>query len=499
MRSTGEVMGIDRTFGLAFAKSQIAAGDRLPRAGTVFLSLADRDKAAGVAGRAGSSSSSASRSPPPPAPPTTSRPTASPVAERVAKLAESRGRAARRRRAARGRPDRARQGRPGGQQPAGPGPAGRRRLHPRAPPALDRHPAASPPPPPAWPPPRAWPTGPATSCGSGTLQEYHGDALDEAGRRREAGRGATSWPRRCVDLTTPCRVGDAAQPGDDRVGHGRPRRRAGAPTSTCAGLGAVVVKSLLGRAVARQPAAAGARDRRPGCSTASACRAPASRPGWTTTCRRSSPPAPGSWRGSGAARSTTTARPPTLLAGAPPEVVAVEVNLSCPNLEDGARPVRPRRPGHGGGHRRRPRRCGRPLLGQAQPQHHRPGRRSRPPPRRRRRRGGHAGQHGDGHGHRPRDPPAPGSAAAGGGLSGPAIHPVAVRAVHDVHRRLPEPADRGRRRRGRRAATPSSCCWPARRRCRSARRPSPTPVRPGPRVLDGAGSLVPPPRVGGRR
>jgi carbamoyl-phosphate synthase large subunit len=30
MRSTGEVMGIDSTFGLAFAKSQLAAGDRLP-------------------------------------------------------------------------------------------------------------------------------------------------------------------------------------------------------------------------------------------------------------------------------------------------------------------------------------------------------------------------------------------------------------------------------------------------------------------------------------
>jgi len=44
MRSTGEVMGIDRTVGLAFAKSQIAAGDRLPERGTVFLSLADRDK-----------------------------------------------------------------------------------------------------------------------------------------------------------------------------------------------------------------------------------------------------------------------------------------------------------------------------------------------------------------------------------------------------------------------------------------------------------------------
>jgi carbamoyl-phosphate synthase large subunit len=44
MRSTGEVMGIDRSFGLAFAKSQAAAGNRLPASGTVFLSLADRDK-----------------------------------------------------------------------------------------------------------------------------------------------------------------------------------------------------------------------------------------------------------------------------------------------------------------------------------------------------------------------------------------------------------------------------------------------------------------------
>jgi carbamoyl-phosphate synthase large subunit len=48
MRSTGEVMGIDRSFGLAFAKSQAAAGNRLPAAGTLFLSLADRDKRAGV-------------------------------------------------------------------------------------------------------------------------------------------------------------------------------------------------------------------------------------------------------------------------------------------------------------------------------------------------------------------------------------------------------------------------------------------------------------------
>jgi carbamoyl-phosphate synthase large subunit len=48
MRSTGEVMGIDTTFGLAFAKSQLAAGDALPTGGRVFMSLADRDKAVGV-------------------------------------------------------------------------------------------------------------------------------------------------------------------------------------------------------------------------------------------------------------------------------------------------------------------------------------------------------------------------------------------------------------------------------------------------------------------
>jgi len=48
MRSTGEVMGIDTTFGLAFAKSQLAAGDRLPSSGCVFMSLADRDKAVGI-------------------------------------------------------------------------------------------------------------------------------------------------------------------------------------------------------------------------------------------------------------------------------------------------------------------------------------------------------------------------------------------------------------------------------------------------------------------
>ena len=48
MRSTGEVMGIDATVGMAFAKSQLAAGDVMPTSGTVFFSLADRDKAMGL-------------------------------------------------------------------------------------------------------------------------------------------------------------------------------------------------------------------------------------------------------------------------------------------------------------------------------------------------------------------------------------------------------------------------------------------------------------------
>jgi carbamoyl-phosphate synthase large subunit len=44
MRSTGEVMGISSSFGLAFAKAQLAAGQRLPQKGTVFMSVNDRDK-----------------------------------------------------------------------------------------------------------------------------------------------------------------------------------------------------------------------------------------------------------------------------------------------------------------------------------------------------------------------------------------------------------------------------------------------------------------------
>ncbi|HAX79669.1 MAG TPA: carbamoyl phosphate synthase large subunit [Cyanobacteria bacterium UBA11372] len=46
MRSTGEVMGIDSDFGKAFAKAELAANQRLPLAGTVFVSMSDREKQA---------------------------------------------------------------------------------------------------------------------------------------------------------------------------------------------------------------------------------------------------------------------------------------------------------------------------------------------------------------------------------------------------------------------------------------------------------------------
>jgi carbamoyl-phosphate synthase large subunit len=46
MKSTGEVMGIDHAFGIAFAKAQLAAGQFLPRKGKVFISVKNRDKRA---------------------------------------------------------------------------------------------------------------------------------------------------------------------------------------------------------------------------------------------------------------------------------------------------------------------------------------------------------------------------------------------------------------------------------------------------------------------
>ncbi len=44
MKSTGEVMGIDRDYNIAFAKSQLGGGTRVPKSGTVFVSVKDADK-----------------------------------------------------------------------------------------------------------------------------------------------------------------------------------------------------------------------------------------------------------------------------------------------------------------------------------------------------------------------------------------------------------------------------------------------------------------------
>jgi carbamoyl-phosphate synthase large subunit len=49
MKSTGEVMGTGATFGEAFMKAQLGAGERLPRKGTAFISVRDVDKAGVVA------------------------------------------------------------------------------------------------------------------------------------------------------------------------------------------------------------------------------------------------------------------------------------------------------------------------------------------------------------------------------------------------------------------------------------------------------------------
>jgi carbamoyl-phosphate synthase large subunit len=57
MRSTGEVMGLDRGFARAFLKSQLGAGAALPDGGAVFVSVRDADKQAmGARGRTSRSS-----------------------------------------------------------------------------------------------------------------------------------------------------------------------------------------------------------------------------------------------------------------------------------------------------------------------------------------------------------------------------------------------------------------------------------------------------------
>ena len=98
-------------------------------------------------------------------------------------------------------------------------------------------------------------------------------------------------------------------------------------------LGAVVVKSMSADPWPGNPAPRLHPSRGGDAELASASRARASTPGWPTTCPPWWPRGPGSWHRSGAARSRGSPGRRRRLADAPPAVVAVEVNVSCPNLE----------------------------------------------------------------------------------------------------------------------------------------------------------------------
>ena len=69
MRSTGEVMGWDRTFPRAFLKAQLGAGTALPTSGTLFVSVKDGDKTDVLLEATGILHALGFRSSPPPAPP----------------------------------------------------------------------------------------------------------------------------------------------------------------------------------------------------------------------------------------------------------------------------------------------------------------------------------------------------------------------------------------------------------------------------------------------
>ena len=463
-------------------------------AARVFLSLADRDKAHRPSRPPAASPSSASRSPPPPAPPT--RLEAAGVAgARPAWPSSGRGAATDAR-----RPHRGGRGHAGGQQPAGPRAPGRRRATSARPPACAGIPCLTTAAAGAGRGQRHGRLGRATSCGSGrcrsttpgvrapTQLELSSD-LDAPGRR---------WTRRrSVDLTHPGRVGGAAEPGDDGVGHRRATAPSSAATSTSASLGRGGREVAVGRAVGRQPGAPGPRDGRRGCSTASACRARASRRGWRDDLPAAArPPGRGSWPASGAARSRTTSGRPTLLADAP-----------AGGRRGRGQPVVPERRG-AGGHvrplgRRPPRRSmaatagvRAAAVGQAQPERHRP--------RRHRGRGrGEAGAE---------------AVTLVNTVMGMAID-VETRALPARRRRRravgpghPPGRGAGRARRAtprcpdlpivgvggvvERRATRSSCCWPARRAVQVGTATFADPARAA-RVLTESGRLVPAPRRAG--
>ena len=245
---------------------------------------------------------------------------------------------------------------------------------------------------------------------------------------------------------------------------------------------------------AGQPGAPGARDAGRACSTPSGLQGPgvdgvAGRRAARRCSRPGARVVASIW---GRTRRRATPRRPRLLADAPAEVVAVEVNLSAARTSrTGAGMFAHSADDHGRAVVAATAACGRPRWAKLSPnvadlvEIAAAAARGRG-------RGGHAGQHGAGHGHRRRRPAGPRLGRRRRGPVGPG-HPPGRRAGRLRRPRRPaRPADRRRRWRRDRAPTPSSCCWPARRPCRSARPRSPTRGRrPGARR---AGALVPAPR-----
>ena len=367
MRSTGEVMGID-----AHVRPGVLQGRAGRRARCCRPTARCSCRSPTATSRPGSSSpsgcaSSASASPPPQGTADVPRPLR--PAGRPGRRQGQRGR-----RQDRGRPDRRRQGQLRRQHAAGPRRPHRRRADPQG-----RQPApgqlASPRSPPRSPPSRAWPSRTATPIEVRSLQELPRSARDDPrsprGRRQMRRlRDADTVPVGSVELPNPVMTASGTAGLRDRAGAvPRPRRRSARSSSS------------------RSPRTSGRATRRRGCTRRrrDAQRRRAAGPRRRRTGSTHVPARPAAHRRHaswpvdlGPHRSTTTPRRPSCWPRRRPSVVAVEVNLSCPNLEGRRGDLRPRPRAVGRGDRRDGR-LRAAALGQAQRQH-------RPHRRRRRRR-----------------------------------------------------------------------------------------------------------------
>ena len=181
---------------------------------------------------------------------------------------------------------------------------------------------------------RRSPTGPATRLSVRSLQEHHAELTTSSAPAVTAARRRHLSAVEPVDLTA--RVGSvvAAQPGDDRVGDGRVTVPSWARYFDLAALGAVVVKSLVGRRLGGQPRAAGARPARRDAQQRRAAGPRRRRLARRRAARARRDRRDGSWPASGAGRVEEYRRAGELAGRRARAVVAVEVNVSCPNLED---------------------------------------------------------------------------------------------------------------------------------------------------------------------